>query len=316
MSAQPSVLCALLLALPLSAQPAHPSAPRAAATASHPLLEYAREQERERTRARTRVVIGDADLREARHQIEQAQVPDDTQCAASIGAARYAELHLRLGATHASLGEQLAAATAYRRAHACRPRDAGILAALAGVLFDARDFTGARQAVEASLAIDPRSVSSNRLAGNLEFVEEHWANAAARFRYVAASDDDRVQAGYGQLMYWLAQRRAGVEQPQWVARTPGEGWPQPLLLYMRGEYTEAELLAPIGAGDLPSNSQPNTRSDERLCEALFYVGEEYWARGQPGVALDYFAALVNIKVLYFLEHGLARAEIAKLQATE
>jgi hypothetical protein len=31
------------------------------------------------------------------------------------------------------------------------------------------------------------------------------------------------------------------------------------------------------------------------------------------VARDYFAALVNIKVLYFLEHGLALAEIAKLQ---
>ena len=98
-----------------------------------------------------------------------------------------------------------------------------------------------------------------------------------------------------------------------IERKPGEGWPQPLLLYMRGEYTEAELTAPVRQGDDEDNTQANTTTDERLCEALFYVGEAYWARGQPDVARDYFAALVNIKVIYFLEHGLALAEIAKLR---
>jgi lipoprotein NlpI len=130
---------------------------------------------------------------------------------------------------------------------------------------------------------------------------------------VAASDEDRVQAGYGQLMFWLAQKRAGVAKPEFVARTPGEGWPQPLLLYMQGQYTERELITLIEEGDSDENSQPNTSTDERLCEALFYVGEDYWARGQPDVARDYLASLVNIRVLYFLEHNLALAEIAKLR---
>ena len=181
------------------------------------------------------------------------------------------------------------------------------------MLFDARDYAGARAAIEESLAIDSRDVAANRLAGNLDYVEERWADAIARFRYVASSDPERIQAGYGQLMYWLAQRRAGVARPEFVVRTPGEGWPQPLLLYMRGQYTEAELVKPVNEGDADSNSQPNTSTDERLCEALFYVGEEYWARGQPEVARDYFAALVNLRVLYFLEHGLALAEIARLR---
>jgi lipoprotein NlpI len=113
-------------------------------------------------------------------------------------------------------------------------------------------------------------------------------------------------------MFWLSQMRAGVPRPELVERTPGDGWPQPLLLYMRGEYTEAELTVPVRRGDDEDNPQPNTSTDERLCEALFYVGEAYWARGQLDVARDYFAALVNIKVIYFLEHGLALAEIAKL----
>jgi tetratricopeptide (TPR) repeat protein len=294
---------ALLLLLPALAP---------AGAGDHPLLQLARERETSRDPSERGAADGSA-VREARHQLEQAHVPADADCAAAIGAARFANLHRELAGAHANAGDMPAAATAYRSAHACRPRDADILAELAGVLFDMRDLRGTREAISASLAIDPRSVSSNRLAGNLDFVEERWADAIARFRYVAASDEDRRQAGYGQLMYWLAQRRGGVPKPEFVTRTPAEGWPQPLLLYMRGEYTEAELVAPIEAGDDSDNELPNTGTDERLCEALYYVGEEYWARGQPEVARDYFAALVNIKVLYFLEHGLALAEIAKLR---
>jgi len=284
----------------------------AAETSDRPLLAYARERESMRVeqdpgRARP------SGLNEAEHQRAQSRVPKDEDCAGSLGAARFAEIHAEVAIARQEDGDFAGAATEYRRALACRPRDSNLLAALAGVLFDARDYAGTRVALAASLAIDPRSVSTNRLAGNLEYVEEHWGEAIARFRYVAASDADRAQAGYGQLMYWLAQRRAGVERPEFIARTPADGWPQPLLLYMRGEYPEADLLTPIEDGDSESNTQPNTSTDERLCEALFYVGEELWARGELDAARNYFAALVNIKVIYFLEHGLALAEIAKLR---
>ena len=180
-----------------------------------------------------------AELREADHALERAQAPPDGECAASLGARRFAELHGSVGVARSMLGDFAGAARAYRRAHACRPRDADVLAALGGALFDARSYADARNAINAALAINPRAVNTNRIAGNLDYVEERWADAIARFRYVAASDPDRVQAGYGQLMYYLAQLRAGIAAPQFVARTPGEGWPQPLLLYLRGEYDES-----------------------------------------------------------------------------
>ena len=284
----------------------------APANSAHPLLEKAREHVS--TDGRQRPAPGVSGVREAEHQLAQAHVPPDDSCAGSLGASLYADLHAEVAAARGGDGDFIGAAAGYRSAHACRPRDPRILAALAGVLFDARDYAGARAAIDASLAIDARSISTNRLAGNIDFVEERWADATARFRYVASGDADRTMAGYGQLMFWLAQARAGVAKPEFVTRTPGTGWPQPLLLYLSGEYTEAELLVPIEDGDQPNNEQPNTSADERLCEALFYVGESYWARGQPDVARDYFAALVNLKVLYFLEHGLALAEIAKLRA--
>jgi lipoprotein NlpI len=283
----------------------------AAAGAAHPLLDFARERAATRERD-VRNIAATGGVAEARHALEQGRVPPEADCARSLGAQRYANLYTELAGEQAAIGDHDGAAASYRSAHACRPRDANILAALGGVLFDKRDYPAARAAIDAALEIDPRSVSTNRLAGNIAFVDERWDDAIARFRYVAASDPDRNQAGYGQLMYWLAQARSGVAHPEYIARTPGEGWPQPLLLYMKGEYNESELVAQVMAGDDDDNTQPNTSTDERLCEALFYVGEAHWARGKPDVARDYFAALVNIRVLYFLEHGLALAEIAKL----
>lgn len=279
----------------------------------HPLLEMARQRALKPGNDQ-RGAPGVEGLREAEHQLEQARVPPDAECAGSLGAARFAALYFEVGSARSGAGDFPGAAKAYRSAHACRPHDAGILAALAGVLFDARDYPAAKTAIDAALAIDPRSISTNRLAGNIEFVQERWADAIARFRYVASGDGDRVLASYGQLMYWLAQARAGVPKPEFVVRTPGTGWPQPLLAYLRGETKEADLLPRIEQGDDSSNSQPNTSADERLCEALFYVAEAYWARGEPDVARDYFAALVNLKVLYFLEHGLSLAELSKLQS--
>jgi lipoprotein NlpI len=299
-------LVACLLAMPAVGAAAEP------APADHPLLDLARDLQKKR-KPDLRVAPGSPELRQAEHELAQAKAPADAECAGSLGAPRFAALHVDIALARTGLGDFPGAAAAYRRALACRPRDASVLSGLAGVLFDARDYAGAREAINASLAIAPRALNANRLAGNIDFVEERWAAATARFRYVASGDPDRGQAAYGQLMYWLSQMRAGVPKPEMVARTPGEGWPQPLLLYMQGQYTEAELTAPIRQGDDEDNSQPQTTTDERLCEALFYVGEAYWARGQLDVARDYFAALVNIKVIYFLEHGLALAEIAKLR---
>ena len=304
-------LVACLLAVPAPAADSEAAAAEPV-TADHPLLDLARDLQKTR-KPDLRVAPGSPELRQAEHELAQAKAPADDECAGSIGASRFAGLHVDIALARTGLGDFSGAAAAYRRALACRPRDAVALSALAGVLFDARDYAGARDAVNRSLAIAPRNVSANRQAGNIDFVEERWASATARFRYVASSDPDRVTASYGQLMYWLSQMRAGVAKPELVERTPGEGWPQPLLLYMQGQYTEAELTAPIRQGDDEDNSQPQTTTDERLCEALYYVGEAYWARGQSDVARDYFAALVNIKVIYFLEHGLALAEIAKLR---
>lgn len=275
----------------------------------HPLLELARELEQSREPA-LRTDYTAPELRSAEHALEQARPPADAECARSLGASVFADLHSEVAQARDARGDFPGAAQAYRRALACTPRSTRVLNNLADALFDARDLAGAREYVQQALAINPRAVYLTRLAANIDFVEERWADAVGRFRYSAASEPDRVRAAYSQLMYWLAQMRAGVARPEFVARRHADDWPKPLLLYLQDQYTEAELVTEVKAGD---NEWASVGRDERLCEALFYVGEAYWARGKPDVARDYFAAAVNIKMIRFHEHGLALAEIAKLR---
>jgi tetratricopeptide (TPR) repeat protein len=277
----------------------------------YPLLDLASELEKERKPV-MRTAPDAPQLKQAEHALQQINPPDDAHCARSIGAEAFADAHATLARARAAVGDYAGAAESYRHAHACRPREEWLLRNLAEVLFDARDFAGARAAANQALAIEPREVFSHRIIGNLEFIAENWAEAVSRYRYVAASDPDRDRAGYGQLMYWLAQKRAGVPEPAFVARRPGTAWPQPLIAYLRGEYTEAELVMPIRDGDDDYSADLHVSTDERLCEALYYVGQAHWANGDVEVARAYFAAVVNLRVTYFIEHGMALAEIAKL----
>jgi lipoprotein NlpI len=275
---------------------------------AHPLLDLARELEKTREPV---LATGYAapELKHAEHALRQANAPPDEECARSLGASTFAHLHMEVGMARESNGDFPGAAQAYRRALACTPRNVQLLASLADTLFDARDLPGARAAIRDALEIDPRSVYVTRIAANLDYIDERWADAVSRFRYVAASEPNRNRAAYAQLMYWLAQERAGIAKPDLVARRLPEEWPRPLILYLQGEYTEAELVNPIREED---DEYTMTSVDERLCEALYYVGEAHWARGRPDLARDYFAAMVNLRVLHFIEHGLALAEIAKL----
>lgn len=274
----------------------------------HPLLALARELEIKREPGLRGY---DApELRPSEHALKQAHPPSDADCAGSLGAPVFAGLHMDLGQAREAQGDFAGAIQSYRHALACTPRNTRVLDNLADALFDARDVPAARAVIQQALAINPRSVHLVRTAANIDFVEERWADAVSRFRYVAASEPNRERAAYGQLMYWLAQLRAGVAKPEFVNRRHTDDWPRPLLLYMQNEYSESELVHVVREGGDDDENDDST--DLRLFEALYYVGEAHWARGRPELARDYFAAMMNIRVIHYIEHGLALAEIAKL----
>lgn len=276
-----------------------------------PLLQLARQRQVEDRDSSDSSGYYSAQIARLQHELARARPPSDAECAGSMAAGKYAELHLEHADALYARGDLQAAVAAYRSALACRPRSARILGQLAQVWFAARDFEAARGAVKQALDIAPRDVRLHRLAGNLDFVAERWADAAARFRYVATSDNEPEGAAAGQLMFWLAQRRAGVSHPEFITRRMGEYWPQPLVLFSKGERTEAELAQSITIDD--DEYMPDAE-DRRLSAALFYAGQAHWAGGAPDVARQYFAAVVNIRATDLDEYRLALAEIAKLNA--
>jgi lipoprotein NlpI len=279
--------------------------------AVHPLLELAREQMAKKD-PDDLPPPGASGVRGAERALEQARVPPEADCARSLGAPRFAALHTRLGDERFEVGDFAGAVLAYTQAHACQPRSIGTHLSLAEALFAAREFSAAQSIVDAGLALDPRSVELHRLAGYLAFVAARWTDATARFRYVAAGTPDRPESEYGQLMLWLAQRRAGIPNPRFVDRTHDDDWPRPLLFYLSGRYSERELIPIIEAGDEDYASDVGTQ--DRLCQALFYVGEAHWARGNPQLAREYLAAAVNVQARGLAERQLALAEIANLHA--
>lgn len=279
------------------------------ADGEYPLLEFA--LDRQQLRDSADAGFGGyyaAQLARVRHEMARAKPPADERCAGSIGAGRFADLHVNLGDALQGLGQYEAALAGYHSALACRPRDVRIHEKIAAVRFVTRDFEAARAAIDQALRIDPRSVELHRLAGNCDFATERWVEAMSRFRYVASSDPDPESASFAQLMFWLSQRRAGSPQPEWVARRLGDHWPRALILYAKGEYSEAELLQALRQA---SDDDPWTM-DGQLLSSLFFAGESWWARGEPDVARRYFAAAVNLRLAHTDEYQLALAEIAKL----
>jgi lipoprotein NlpI len=92
-----------------------------------------------------------------------------------------------------------------------------------------------------------------------------------------------------------------------VERNLTDDWPRPILDTLRGGMSEQQLLEVI------ENQGSERRRREMLAEALYYVGEQRLAAGETETARRYFAATVNLKVLYFIEHHMARAELVRMQ---
>lgn len=290
---------ALCLALSLPGGAVH-------ADESSPLLAYAQELsyptmpgERER-RAR---------LQEAEHILQQNPPPEEN-CAQMLGAVRFAQIYEQLGVARSRTGDHEGAAEAYRKALECSPRDPHLHANLAEDLSGAGRHEEAREVLERGAAIDPDHYDLARLRGQVAFVQGRWADAIAHFRTAVRVSPDDDDAKYWQILLWLSQRRAGIGSPELANREISSDWPGPILETLKGERPEAELLEVI------QNEDDELSRREMLTEALFYIGQLRLAEGQREKARRHFAAVVNLKVVYYIEYGMARAELAKMRASE
>ena len=297
----PRLALALLVLAPLAA-----AAAQSEKASPTPLLDYASEQ------PLPKQPFGDlSDKRRAslEHELARHPPPAREECGQTLGRSRFAELYVNLASARASLGDYQGAVVAYEDALACEPRAASLQESLAAELFHSGRLVEARAAAERGRAIDAEVAALDSMLAQLDLIEERWADAVARLRTLAVTETDPERTQYWLCFLWLAQRRAGVAKPDLPTSRIADGtWPAPILDALRGRESESDVVDEIRDED------DDTRRREELVEALYYIGQSRLAAGETQIARRYFAATVNLKVLYFIEHHMALAELKKMRA--
>lgn len=116
----------------------------------------------------------------------------------------------------------------------------------------------------------------------------------ALWSYLASSQIDKPQA-----MIELAKQRKNLDESNWAT--------QLVDLYLE-ETTETNLLNSLITG--VTSQQQLT---DRLCEAYFYLGKYHSARGNSGIASNYFKLALSTNVFEYVEHRYARLELNLLR---
>ena len=287
------------------------------ATRDPPLIAYALELSHADSRAHEKALyVATTNLRALTFEMSRNPPPSDEDCAHTLGASRFADQYARLGVINDQLGNFEAVIDANESALACEPRVASYHASIASAKLTLGHLDEARAAAERGHAIDPEDEDVQDVRARLDFMQERWADAIARFRLQVL---DEHYGDYARCYLWLAQRRAGVREPELPNPKQDEKqpepplrkqWPAPILDTLRGELSEEGLVTAIrDAGHTDGEAR------EWLSEALFYVGELRLAEGDAETARRHFASVVNLRVLNFVEYGMARAELRKMRAS-
>ena len=315
----PSTVAASAIALFAVAPLAVAADPAPADSHEPPLIAYALELGRPDSRADLRELYKSTSaLRAVTFEMSRHPPPPDEDCAQTLGASRFAQQYAQLAMIQDQLGNFAAVVEANKSALACSPRVASYEASIASAYVNLDQIAEARAAAERAHALDPDDPSVRDVRARLDFIQEHWADATARFRLLALGDRyaSPQVVDYARTFLWLAQRRAGLRNPERPESAPDESsgavagvkhWPARILETLRGELTEEDLVQVI------QETAPESDRRERLTEALFYVGELRLAEGNPETARRHFATVVNLRVLNFVEYGMARAELKKMR---
>lgn len=132
----------------------------------------------------------------------------------------------------------------------------------------------------------------------LDFGAFYNRNASDPYRalwsYLASSEIDKPKA-----MLELAQLRKNLDESNWAT--------QLVDLYLE-KTTESALLSAL-IGGVTSQQQLT----DRLCEAYFYLGKYHSARGNRGIASNYFKLALSTNVFEYVEHRYARLELNLLR---
>lgn len=282
----------------------------AAAARSDPLLDYALRQD-------VALLPGDLAridaLQAARLELTRAGAPPPGRCAGSLGAARFAEIRASLSAAHEAVGDHRAAVRTARAAVDCAPRDANIRVQLANALFQAGDVQQAAAETTIGLGINPRHEALNRLQLQLDYLAERWPEVLQRTRYLVSLAPKSSETLYWEMFAAFARERslAGGAAPRPpAALDEDDDWPQPLWRHLFEDLDAEALIAALDAEDNFG------RRRGMLCEALYYSAQRRLAQRDIEGARLLLARATQMKSIDYIEHAMARAQLARMRSAD
>lgn len=234
--------------------------------------------------------------------------PPESGCANALGARRYASSYGAMAHLQEGLGNYRGADDLLRKAVQCAPRDAELLGSYAENLMLLRRFPEARATLQRALDIDRDDFTLRSILLRLEFHEQNWPAVIELARGLQTDDENDTHWLYWQLMGYSAALRAGLPPPELPARKMGDGWPKPLWQSIAGRFHEPVLLAAF------ADAKGERDRRQKICEAMFYLGEQTLAKGDTATARRLFAQATRMKILDYVEHDLALGELARLRA--
>jgi len=137
------------------------------------------------------------------------------------------------------------------------------------------------------------------------FAEGRFAEAEALFRAVKPEDANQP---YEAIFAHLSGLRQRTGDNTWLRqhRVGTAAWPAPVQRYLLGEIDRAALLQ-------AARDTFDLRTTEQQCEAYFTLGEVALAAGDVEMARREFENCVQSGIVGFIEYGLAKRELERLQ---
>jgi len=204
--------------------------------------------------------------------------PPAENCAQTLGAKRFATLYDDLAQAYSNMAKHAEALEAYTKAIDCNPRADFLHAELAASLLDLGRYTDARMETQRQLHLGRANFTLYTLLTQLDFIDEHWADAIANARIAATMAPNDEQATYWQCFLWLAQLQAGTQDPTLAKRRIAEGWPAPILESLQGKITEEELVEAVSGLNLEQYFQRNILKPLGMNDTSFIFPAEKFDR--------------------------------------
>ncbi len=221
-----------------------------------------------------------------------------------------AELLFLRGSHYDNVGLAGLAQYDYGRAKELKPDMARAYNSLGIHYTQQMDFIQAYEAFDSALEISPTMDFAQFNRGIALYYGKRYDLATEDFDTFYQQNQ---QNPFAALWLFLAQRATDPSNAYTQLKTnrrqlDEQSWATIIVDFYLGDITRGKLLNQFVTG-----VKNTVELNQRMCEVYFYMGKHYSARGEKGLALNYFKMVLSTNIYEYVEHRYSRIEIDTLR---